>query len=205
LPGMSTPAFGVGLVHGVMATASRARLPPIADAFDAAAVIGAATDRHALLISNVPPCYQTQLEADRLFSDPACISTLAVAHHRILQAAAVVADVVPIRLGTLVAGPAGAQDLLIREAKRFADGLAVIHDALEFGVRVLAIRSPAPQATRLEAASGRDYLRARRDERAGRRPAVDLALEQLARRAVAMRLRQPSTRQAGPPPIADAA
>jgi gas vesicle protein GvpL/GvpF len=203
---MNKQHFGVGLVHGFVATASRARLPQIADAFDAAEAIGVAAHQLALLISNVPQHFRGDLEADTLFSDPARISILAVAHHRILQAAAVVTDVVPIRLGALVTGPAGARDLLTREAGRFADHLAAIHDAVEFAVRILPARGPPRQASRMQAGCGRDYLRARRDERASSRPAVvDIVFHELALRAVAIRERQPSSRQAGQPPIADAA
>jgi hypothetical protein len=204
---MSQRHFGVGLVHGVIAMRSGARLPQIPDAFDVAEVIGAAAHQHALLLSHIPQQFQADLEADTLFSDPARISMLAMAHHRILQAAAVVTDVVPIRLGTLVKGPAGACDLLTREAGRFADRLAAIRNAVEFAVRILPAPGPTRQISRLQAGSGRDYLRARRDERAGRRPAVvDLAFQELRLRAVAICERQPGSRQAGrPPPVADAA
>jgi hypothetical protein len=55
--------------------------------------------------------------------------------------------------------------------------------------------------------NGREYLRARRDERVcGRPAAVDIALQELALRAVAIRERQPGSRQAGrPPAVADVA
>jgi hypothetical protein len=201
---MSNRRFGIGLVHGVVATASGAAFPNIADAFEVAEVIRVVADPHALIISNVPQPFRVHLEADTLFSDPARVSILAVAHHRILQAAIEVADVIPIRLGTVVTGPAAARDLLAREAGRFTDGLAAIHDAVEFAVRILSVPGPASQVSRIAAGSGRDYLRARRDERAGRRPAVvDLALRQLARDALAIRERRPGARQGQP--VADAA
>jgi hypothetical protein len=204
---MSKRPFGVGLVHGVVAAQSGARLPQIADAFDLTEIIGATADQHALLISIIPQHFRGHLEANTLFSDPARISTLAMAHHRILQAAAVVTDVVPIRLGTLVSGPAGARDLLTREAGRFADRLAAIHNAVEFAVRILAAGGPTRQASRMHAGNGREYLRARIDERARSRPeSVDIALRELALRAVAIRERQPASRPAGrPPAVADAA
>jgi hypothetical protein len=204
---MSKRQFGVGLVHGAVSAQSGARLPQIVDAFDVAEVVGVAADRHVLLISNVPQHLRGHVEANTLFSDPARISMLAMAHHRILQAAAVVADVVPIRLGTLVSGPKGARDLLTREAGRFADRLAAIRNAVEFAVRILPTREPAFQLSRVHAGSGREYLRARRDEReCGRPPAVDIALRELALRAVAIRERQPGPRQGGrPPAVADAA
>ena len=202
---MTQRRFGIGLVHGVVATASGAAFPNIADAFDAAEVIRVVADPHALLISNVPQQFRDQLAADTLFSDPARVSILAVAHHRILQAAVAVADVIPIRLGTVVTGPVAARELLTREAGRFADRLAAIHDAVEFAVRILPVPGPARQVSRIEAGSGRDYLRARSDERAGRRPAVvDAVLRQLARRALAIRERRSGARQ-GQPPVADAA
>ena len=168
---MSNRHFGVGLVHGVVATRSAARLPIIADAFNEAEVISAATGRHALLISIVPQHFRGDVEADRLFSDPERIPILAMAHHLILQAATAVTDVVPIRLGTLVSGPAGARDLLTREASRFADHLAAIRNSLEFAVRILPARGPARQALPIAASNGRQYLRARRDERTRGRPA----------------------------------
>jgi hypothetical protein len=204
---MSKQHFGVGLVHGVIAMRSGTRLPQIADAFDVAEVIGAAADQHALLISNVPQQFRADLETGTLFSDPARISNLAMAHHRILQAAAVVTDVAPIRLGTLVTGQAGAWDLLSREASRFADALAAIRNTVEFAVRILPAQHPTRQVSRIDAGSGREYLRARRDERASSRPAVvDIVLRELADRAVAIHERQPGSRQPGrPPPVADAA
>ncbi len=204
---MSTGHFGVGLVHGVVTTRSAARLPQIADAFDAAEVVSVATDQHALLISTVPQHFRGHVETDTLFSDPARISMLAMAHHRILQAAAVVTDVIPIRLGTLVRGPKGARDLLAREAARFAERLATIRNAVEFAVRILPARGPTHQASAMQASSGRDYLRARSDERVcGRPAAVDSALQQLALRAVAICERQPGSRQAGRrPAVADVA
>src|SRR5438034_6114814 len=158
---MSKRQFGVGLVHGVVATRSGAGLPQIADAFDVAQVIGQAAEQLALLISNVPQHFRGDLEADTLFSDPARVTILARAHHRILQTAAVVTDVVPIRLGTLVSGPAGARDLLTREAGRFADRLAAIRNAVEFAVRILPSPGPTRQVSRMQTGSGRDYLRAR--------------------------------------------
>jgi len=189
---VSTGHFGIGLVHGVVAARSAARLPQIADAFDVAAVIGTAAGQHALLVSNVPPHLRGHIEANTLFSDPARISMLAMAHHRILQAAAVVTDVVPIRLGTLVRGPKGARDLLIREAGRFAERLAAIRNAVEFAVRILPARRPARQVPQLHAGSGRDYLRMQSDKRVRGRPAaVDIALHELALRAVATCERQP--------------
>jgi hypothetical protein len=204
---MSTRPFGVGLVHGVVTARSGARLPQIADAFDVAEVVGAAADQHALLISSIPQHFRGHVEADTLFSDPARISMLAMAHHRILQAAAVVTDVVPIRLGTLVRGPKGARDLLTREAARFTERLATIRNAVEFAVRILPARGPTRQASQLHAGSGRDYLRARSEERAcGRPAAVDIALRELALRAVATCERPPGSRPAGrPPAVADVA
>jgi hypothetical protein len=204
---MSKRPFGVWLVHGVMAIESGTRLPPIADAFDVAEVVGAAAAPHALLISNVPQHLRWHVEADTLFADPERLSRLAMAHHRILQSATTMTDVVPIRLGTLVNGPAGARDLLTREAGRFADHLAAIRDAVEFAVRILPGPAPAHRAPQLHAGNGREYLRARRDERARSRPAmVDIVLQAFARQAVAMRQRQPSPRQlGGPPAVAEAA
>jgi hypothetical protein len=204
---MSPRHFGVGLVHGVIAARSGARLPQIADVFDAAGIIDAAAGQHALLISNVPQHFHGHVEANTLFSDPVRISMLAMAHHRILQAAAVVTDVAPIRLGTLVRGPKGARDLLTREAGSFAERLIKIRNAVEFAVRILPARGLTRQAPQMHAGSGREYLLARRDERACRRPAaVDVALEELARRAVAICERQPGSRQAGRPrAVADVA
>ena len=204
---MSTGHFGIGLVHGVVAARSAAQLPQIADAFDVAAVIGAAADQHALLVSNVPQHLRGHIEANTLFSDPARISMLAMAHHRILQATAVVTDVLPIRLGTLVSGPKGARDLLTREADRFAERLATIRNAVEFAVRILPAREAMRQASQARAGSGREYLLARKDERGyGRPAAVGIVLRELARRAVAMYERPPGARQAGrPPAVADVA
>jgi hypothetical protein len=204
---MSDRPFGVGLVHGVVATDRQAPLPRIADAFDKAEVIDAAADPHALLISEVPLPLQGEIEAGTLFSDPARISALAMAHHRILAALAATTDVVPIRLGTLVSGLAGARDLMTREARRFADRLAAIHNSVEFGIRMLPARAPVPAIAKLNAAaSGRDYLHARSQQRARGRPAsVDMALGELARRAVATCARRPSPRAGQPPAIVDAA
>ncbi|MGC2775950.1 MAG: GvpL/GvpF family gas vesicle protein [Bradyrhizobium sp.] len=204
---MSKGKFGIGLVHGVVTTQSGALLPQIVDAFDTAELIDASADQHALLISDVPQYLRGHIEANTLFSDPARVSALALAHHRILQAAAVVTDVVPIRLGTLVRGPRGARDLLSREAARFAGHLATIRDAVEFSVRILPNQQPARQVARALPSSGREYLRARKDERACRRPSVvDITLQELASRAVAIRERQSGSSVAGrKPALAEAA
>jgi hypothetical protein len=204
---MSKATFGIGLVHGVVATQSSALLPQIADAFDEGEVIVTMAQQHALLLSAVPQCLRGHVEANTLFSDPGRISTLAMKHHRILQAAAVVTDVVPVRLGTLVRGPSGARDLLNREASCFAAHLVTIRNALEFSVRILASQRPARQLARSHPISGREYLRARKEERRSERPAVvDVTLQELASRAVAIRERQSGPRSAGTAPaLAEAA
>jgi len=204
---MSRRKIGIGLVHGVIATESNALLPQLTDAFDVAEVIRVEKDEHALLISDVPRYLLGHVEANTLFSDPARISALAMAHHRILQAAAVVTDVVPIRLGTLVRGEGAARGLLTREAARFAGHLATIRGALEFSVRILTTQQPARQIARTQPSSGREYLRARKDERACGRPAiVDNTLQELASRAVAICERQSASRAAGrTPALAEAA
>ncbi|WP_139031433.1 GvpL/GvpF family gas vesicle protein [Bradyrhizobium sp. ORS 375] len=201
---MSKPDLGIGLVHGVIATQASALLPQIVDAFDMTKLTVVAAEQHALLISNVPQYLLGHVEANTLFADPARISGLAMTHHRILQAAAVVTDVVPIRLGTLVRGPGGARDLLSREAARFADHLATIRDALEFSVRILPTQQQS-RTTRSQPSTGKEYLRFRRDERASLRPAVvDTTLHELASQAVAIRERQ--ARPAGRvPALAEAA
>jgi len=204
---MSKRKFGIGLVHGVIATQSGALLPQLPDAFDVAEVVSATAGEHALLISDIPRYLQGHVEANTLFADPARISALAMAHHRILQAAAVITDVVPVRLGTLVRGEGGARDLLSREAARFAGHLATIRDALEFSVRILPSQQPQRRVARAQPSSGREYLRVRRDEHACRRPAIiDVTLQELAQRAVATCERQSATRAAGrTPALAEAA
>ncbi|BAM87506.1 putative gas vesicle synthesis protein, GvpF/L-like [Bradyrhizobium oligotrophicum S58] len=204
---MSKANLGIGLVHGVVTAQSAALLPQIVDAFDATEIIVVNTEQQALLISDIPQYLRGHVEADTLFSDPARISTLAMKHHRILQAAAVVTDVVPVRLGTLVRGPSGARDLLNREAVRFAGHLVTIHNALEFSVRILPTEQPSRRVARPVPSSGRDYLRIRRDERCGQRPAVvDITLQELASRAVAIRERQSASRSGGrTPALAEAA
>ena len=159
---MSTRLFGVGLVHGVVATRSGARLPQIADAFDVAEVIGAAADQHVLLISNIPQHFRGHVEADTLFSDPARISMLAMAHHRILQAAAVVTDVVPIRLGNAGQRAEGGPRSADPRGRRASPSVSpAIRNAVEFAVRILPARGPTRQASQMHAGSGREYLRAR--------------------------------------------
>jgi len=204
---MSKANLGIGLVHGVVSTQATALLPQIVDAFDATEVVFVKAEQQALLISDIPQYLRGHVEANTLLSDPARISTLAMKHHRILQDAAVVTDVVPVRLGTLVRGPSGARDLLDREAARFAGHLVTIRNALEFSVRILPTQQPSRQAARPLPSSGREYLRARKDERGGGRPAVvDITLQELASRAVAIRERQSGVRSGGrAPALAEAA
>jgi hypothetical protein len=183
-------------------------LPRIPDAFEARNVIVVTGTAHALLISDVAEEHLAEGVPDALFSDPSRTSAIAIAHHRILGVVARTADVAPLRFGTLVAGPTGAQDLLTREAKRFAARLGDIRGALEFGVRVWSDPMLSSKSASMPVRNGREYLRTRAAARvrsSGRLAVVDAALAELSAAARATRTGAPGTGPSGRPRIANAA
>jgi hypothetical protein len=205
---MTCNAFAVGLAHGVVGAAFGAFLPRIPDAFEARNVIVVAGTAHALLISDVAEEHLAEAVPDVLFSDPSRTSAIAIAHHRILDIVARTADVAPLRFGTLVAGPTGAQDLLSREAKRFAARLGDIRGALEFAVRVWPDPTVSGELASMPVGNGREYLRTRAAARvrsSGRPAVVDAALAELSAAARATRTGPPGAGPTGRPRIANAA
>jgi hypothetical protein len=205
---MTCNAFAVGLAHGVVGAAFSAFLPRIPDAFEARTVIVVTGTAHALLISDVAEEHLAEAVPDALFSDPSRTSVIAIAHHRILDIVARTADVAPLRFGTLVAGPTGAQDLLTREAKRFAARLRDIRGALEFWVRVWSDPMLAGEAGSTPVRNGREYLRATAAARvrpSGWQAVADAALAELAAAARATRMGAPGTSPSGRPRIANVA
>src|SRR6185436_4610809 len=137
---MST-SFTSGLAHGVVALADAPALPSIIDACGAGPMVVAAGEQHALLLTALHNG-EGAPSPEALFADSNLVCSLALAHHRILALIASTFDVVPLRLGTVVGGPAGARDLLARAASDFTSSLARVTGAVEFAVTLVDIGMP---------------------------------------------------------------
>jgi hypothetical protein len=208
---MST-SFTTGLAHGVVALADAPALPSIIDACGAGPMVVAAGAQHALLLTALHNG-EGGLSPAALFADSNLVCSLALAHHRILALIASAFDVVPLRLGTLVGGPAGARDLLARAASDFTSSLARVTGVVEFAVTLVDIGMPDEPPGPEPVSSGRAYLLRRAQTRArdSARPAllhavVTAALAELAADARSIRIRPPRPSQPGEPRrLADAA
>ena len=99
-------------------------------------------------------------EADHLESDHA--SALALRHHAVLSAIAPVADIVPVRLGSMFSTRSAVTDLMMREQARFSSELFRLRGCVEMGFRV-AIRDAIAHPQKLVGTSqddpGQGYLR----------------------------------------------
>ncbi|WP_372352543.1 GvpL/GvpF family gas vesicle protein [Streptomyces sp. KL116D] len=94
------------------------------------------------------------------------------AHQRVIAALSTVTSPLPLRLATVFRDDSGVRTMLEQEGDRFRAALDRLAGRVEWGVKVYveeeaAAAEPAP-AAEPAAASGRDYLRRRRAERAAR-------------------------------------
>lgn len=91
------------------------------------------------------------------------LTTTAQAHDRTLSRLAQDRPVVPLRLGTVVAGDSGVRELLERHADALRTELHKVDGHAEWAVTLRPLESPAHQEpATLAGASGRDYLDQRR-------------------------------------------
>jgi hypothetical protein len=106
--------------------------------------------------------------AEAAFAEPDRAASIAIAHHEVLTALAVTADVVPVRLGAACESRVAVTALLDAERDRFTEALTRIAGAAEYAVILTeaqaATPAPAPQV-----ATGRDYLKFRSAATAQRR------------------------------------
>jgi Gas vesicle synthesis protein GvpL/GvpF len=143
------------------------------------------------------------------------LAVLARCHHAVVAAAAAQAVTIPFRLATVHFGDDRVAELLRREYPRLAATLDRLAGRVELGVKVYAEAPPAPPAGSGQVATGRDYLRQRRQERDQREQAwrhataaADRLAAGLAQLAVASRRHRPQDGRlwpAGGPNVMNAA
>lgn len=95
-------------------------------------------------------------------NDPVWLGAVAIGHHRVLQAAIAVGDVVPFRLPSLY----GDLDVVRQAMRDHADDIAAAMDRVRGRVEwaVKLFRAEEPGETAVAAATGADYLRTRSRE-----------------------------------------
>lgn len=133
------------------------------------------------------------------------MEAMARAHHAVVEAVAACAVTIPFRLATIHHDEKRVIDLLRDRHAHFEATLNRLACRVEVGVKVYADMSAPPPASIVASASaspGRDYLRARRDQRdqreRGSRQAVDVAKRvdaALAEAAVEQRWHRPQSVQ----------
>ncbi|MDF3299550.1 GvpL/GvpF family gas vesicle protein [Streptomyces tropicalis] len=160
---------------------------------DLAGVGGAAprTVHHAgltAMVSDVPADQFSESALRRHLENLDWLAETARAHDTVIAALAKVTSPVPLRLATVFRDDSGVRAMLETEADRLRASLTRIHERVEWGVKVYveeeqAEPTAAPRGgsgaadhggrsrlsgSSLATGSGRDYLRRRRAERAGR-------------------------------------
>lgn len=136
------------------------------------------------VVGHVPAEEFSEDALRRNLEDLDWLSGTARAHQTVIAALTSVTSPLPLRLATVFHDDDGVRAMLEAEAERFRASLDRLHDRVEWGVKVYvdpprADQDGAPAAasggsrdrlssSSLASGSGRDYLRRRRAERAGR-------------------------------------
>lgn len=131
---------------------------------------------------------------------------VARAHHQVIEAASRRLPVLPVGLTTVYSGEAALAAAFRQREEEFTDGLALVRDRVEWGVKGYARpEKPAPKPEAPAASgkgSGLDYLKRRREQlntqRESRRDAAQAAREAhaaLADQAIRVRLHPPQSPQ----------
>ncbi|MYW69354.1 gas vesicle protein [Streptomyces sp. SID8379] len=170
--------------------------------------------RHAGLtavVSHVPAGEFSESTLRRNLENLDWLSETARAHQTVIAALTSVTSPLPLRLATVFHDDSGVRAMLEAEADSLRASLARLRERVEWGVKVYVEESPAEQAGTsgaasadrasagsLAAGSGRDYLRRRRAERAGREETLHKAegfaqdlYDQLSRHADDTRIHPP--------------
>lgn len=137
----------------------------------------------ALVVSDIDPAELERVSPDDLGEDGA-LASLARRHDAVVRAAAEQTATLPLRFGTVLAGPQAAAELLERHARVAGELLATVAGHQEWGVRLRAAAGAAPEQApeQTAATSGTEYLARRRRERAERTEHQD-RLREAAQRA----------------------
>lgn len=148
----------VGLLHGVIrradSSAVRQRIDELADI----ELVFVSAGELAAMLSVWPSDNDGSPVLAAALADPGRAAALALLHHDALAAAASVADVVPVRLGSIHKTGDSVRHLISSDFARFSAVLARIAGAVELGVR-LSVPTDGDQTQVTVAVSGRDYLR----------------------------------------------
>jgi hypothetical protein len=114
--------------------------------------------------------------------DPERLETIARVHNGVLQEALEHGPVVPFRICTIYGSVARVKDMLVLQRAHLTAVLQRLHGMAEWGVKAYVVVGPGGDTAATSPASGTDYLRRRRAERAGAaiaRQTLDAALVRL--------------------------
>lgn len=124
----------------------------------------------ALVVSAIDPAELQRVSSDDI-GEGGELAALVRRHDAVVRAACEQTATLPLRFGTVLSGTAAVANLLERHAGEIAELLATVAGHQEWGVRLRADPSNAPQPAPVSepaAASGTEYLARRRKERAQR-------------------------------------
>ncbi|RRO18718.1 GvpL/GvpF family gas vesicle protein [Saccharopolyspora rhizosphaerae] len=111
------------------------------------------------------------------------LADVARAHHAVVDEVARHAAIVPLRLATVYREQARVTEVLRSDEQRLSEALDRLEGRFEWGVKVFAPQQRQQEPARAEqssAASGRDYLRRRLDQRNSREASLQKAEESAA-------------------------
>lgn len=172
-----------------------------------------AADGLAAMVSTVPEGEFDEAALYRRLDDLDALEGLARAHHEVIDAVAVRAAVLPLRLATIYRDDDGVRGMLREERGHLEEALGRVAGCAEWGVKVYAdpdagpspgvrVAGPDSEAEATGGSSGRDYLRRRKQERRSKeevwRNAAELAAradEELSALAVEVHVHRPQDRR----------
>jgi hypothetical protein len=120
----------------------------------------------AVVVSPVPLDAFGEHSLPEALEDLERLETLARVHNGVLQEALEHGPVVPFRICTIFGSVAGVKDMLVRQRAHLTAVLQHLHGRAEWGVKAYVVGGPGDTAA-ASPASGTEYLRRRRAERAG--------------------------------------
>jgi hypothetical protein len=144
------------------------------------------TDSLAALVSRVPAAQFAAGPLTDNLNDFAWLERVAREHEAVLDHALVQSTIVPLRMCTLFADPAGVREMLDRQSDSLSAALEALEGRFEWAVKVLvdrerlmhAARPPSSEApASASAGEGSAYLQRRRTERSDREAASRLAAD----------------------------
>jgi hypothetical protein len=163
-----------------------------------------AGDRRWLVVASVPPDDYDEPAIAAGFEDLSWVSARALAHERVIEHVASrggVEALLPMKLFTLFASDGRARSWADEEEARLGSLLDRVAGRVEIGVRV-SLAPPAPPVTAPRAASGTDFLRAKRQRREDARRRGEEAVAAAARAFDALAAAAAGSRRREAPPEA---